>query len=648
MKVVHLALTPLAGAPIRIVSALNAHTGVQARFVDLNPFAYGGRVFDEDIHFAAQPDLARTVIEAADVVHLHHWFDLRNNPFGVDLSHKPVLRHLHSHPEWVARHGGGSADQVVNDPLPQVVVAQFQERFYPHAKPVPNLVRQTDIDAATRGAAPGSDGRVGVVFQPTTDVSAFEARWDTKGRPETLALLQGVTAALGLRIDAETDLPYRTALARKAGADLVIDELVTGSYHLSSLEGLALGKPTLAWLDARTVAVLAALTGTADLPWINVHLMQAEAALRDLACDAALRVELGANARHWMRQHWDEARLVRHYVDAYDDVLSGLRPQRGTRASGYVAINLPDIEWQHRTEALAAAIADAEAGAPPATPAADQLAPRALVRLAADTVQLTVGGTTFEAADHWFWQEFVDGWEADTERVYQAFARPDRDIVDVGAWVGPTALFAAAYGARRVVAIEPNPLSTMRLQDLRRRNLLLADKLVVIAEGVGAEAGVIEFGAADGRVSDSSACSIRGRGMQVPVRPLPALLDSIDGLNPSLIKIDIEGAEFVIADQIAALSAYADCAVFLSLHPPFRPDGVSSDALLAAIAGFDIIDCNAQPIAHDEIVRRVFSSEERPAWGTAFGNFFEILLLPRVAAAQDGAPAADEPAEAFA
>ncbi len=181
MKVVHLALTPLAGAPIRLVRALRAHAGVDARLVNLNPAAYGARRFDEDVDFYAQPDVARALIDAADIVHLHHWIDLAHNPFGVDLRGRVAIRHLHSQPHWVAAHGGGSVAQVLADPLPQLVVAQFHERFYPRARPVPNLLDRAQIDAA-RAQPVRTDARLTLCYQPTFDSSALSARWDTKGR----------------------------------------------------------------------------------------------------------------------------------------------------------------------------------------------------------------------------------------------------------------------------------------------------------------------------------------------------------------------------------------------------------------------------------------------------------------------------------
>uniref|UniRef100_A0A7S4PXH1 Uncharacterized protein n=1 Tax=Alexandrium monilatum TaxID=311494 RepID=A0A7S4PXH1_9DINO len=52
-----------------------------------------------------------------------------------------------------------------------------------------------------------------------------------------------------------------------------------------------------------------------------------------------------------------------------------------------------------------------------------------------------------------FWRRQYSSWEPGTFRVLEQFAR-GAVVLDVGAWIGPTALWAA-HVARRVVALEP-------------------------------------------------------------------------------------------------------------------------------------------------------------------------------------------------
>lgn len=355
MRVVHLALTPLAGAPIRLVRALNRFTPVQARLVNANPAAYGSRVFDEDIDFRTQRDAALDAIERADIVHCHHWMDLKHNPFGVDLSRRKVLRHFHSEPGFVARHAGVDRAAAIADERPQVVVAQFHERLYPRARPLPNLLDFDHIEQAERAVQATADRPEVplVAFHPTTDVGATADRWNTKGAPETTRLLTALAARHGFGLDLASDLPHATALLHKRRAAVVIDEMVTGSFHLSGLEALALGRPTFGYLDARMVAVLGALTGCDSLPWINLPLHLLDEPLLIFLESEALRAAVGEHARRWMRQHWDTARRVQDYVSTYEEVGNGRTLLRESAAFDIIDGALQDFVWRSHLQALA-------------------------------------------------------------------------------------------------------------------------------------------------------------------------------------------------------------------------------------------------------------------------------------------------------
>ena len=78
IKVIHFSITPLAGSPIRIVKALTEHTDVKARLVVLQPHAYGERTFENDLTWEHDREEALSLLEEADIIHLHHYMDLEN------------------------------------------------------------------------------------------------------------------------------------------------------------------------------------------------------------------------------------------------------------------------------------------------------------------------------------------------------------------------------------------------------------------------------------------------------------------------------------------------------------------------------------------------------------------------------------------
>lgn len=245
-------------------------------------------------------------------------------------------------------------------------------------------------------------------------------------------------------------------------------------------------------------------------------------------------------------------------------------------------------------------------------------------------VRIAVSGLAFVMPEHRWWRTFAGKWEADTFRVYRALIRPGDSVVDVGAWIGPTVMFACACRAGRVLAIEPNPTCRPYLDALASAAPAAGTEVIVCAVGVDAISGEADFGHPDGAEITSRASGfLFGRGMRIPVAPLPELLARYGVVAPDFVKIDIEGAEFLIANQIAALAAQPEIRIFLSVHPPLVPAEVDKNDLIRALALFDLYDARLEPISHDTVAARIHSNELAPDWGTMYGNFFEILLVPR-------------------
>lgn len=100
MLIVHIAFSPLAGAPIRIVNALNAYTNMHARLINTNPAGYGKRTFPEDLIWKeANKEECLELISKADIIQCYHWidFDSDKNPLGVCLKKSGASRKICSH-----------------------------------------------------------------------------------------------------------------------------------------------------------------------------------------------------------------------------------------------------------------------------------------------------------------------------------------------------------------------------------------------------------------------------------------------------------------------------------------------------------------------------------------------------------------------
>ena len=139
------------------------------------------------------------------------------------------------------------------------------------------------------------------------------------------------------------------------------------------------------------------------------------------------------------------------------------------------------------------------------------------------------------------------------------------------------------------------------------------------------KSGTAKIGPLEGIASGSSATNTRNpeqQGAEILSLQLEEILHEIGDF--SLIKIDIEGAEELIINDLFQLSG-KNLAIWLSIHPPFYEDKTSfAEKLINLSEHFTFVDSNNMPIAHDVIENQVLSDLEKPEWGTKWGNFFEI------------------------
>lgn len=320
--VVHVALTPLAGSPIRFVRAINNHASVsyRGRLITRFPNAYGSRTFPGDLAWESNREECVELLRSAAIVHFHHFFDLEQNSFEFNFAREcreaRFVRHLHTHPLTLASGDTAQARAIVDSAIPQLTTAQFHERFYPQAHPIRNIV---EIPKAPAKA----EDRDRIVFSPSTFNSAWTSRWDTKGYVEARRALRRLKRSHGVPYEIVRNQPFEQCLRLKNRAMVGIDDISTGSYHISSLEFMAAGIPVICRLDARVASVVSSITGSMELPWINVEIPDLYTALRELTEDRSLYLELGERARDWMLVHWQPDQIVEQLAEKYNELLSG-------------------------------------------------------------------------------------------------------------------------------------------------------------------------------------------------------------------------------------------------------------------------------------------------------------------------------------
>ena len=153
-----------------------------------------------------------------------------------------------------------------------------------------------------------------------------------------------------------------------------------------------------------------------------------------------------------------------------------------------------------------------------------------------------------------------------------------RDIIDVGASVGDTALyFVVLNGARKVIAVEPLP-NVAKCAEENVRLSGATDKMKVINAALSYEPVSVPCDY-DVRLSGSFS-TLKGSGpCKVPGVTLGDLLDMVD--DPYLLKMDCEGceAQVILGPERERLRAFEH--IIVETHP--YNTGVSNDKLLLSL-----------------------------------------------------------------
>ncbi len=165
----------------------------------------------------------------------------------------------------------------------------------------------------------------------------------------------------------------------------------------------------------------------------------------------------------------------------------------------------------------------------------------------------------------WFWNQFADKtWEPTTFKIFDKFLDSKHNFIDIGAWIGPTVLYAAPK-ARQVFAFEPDPVAHHHLVS----NLALnhVENVVPYPVAVANDWKGMNFGSKS-VYGDSMSSEIwaKQNDAQVPAISLSAIVMDI---MPNFIKIDIEGGEKTLFEGASVALAQMHPTIHLSLHTPW-------------------------------------------------------------------------------
>jgi FkbM family methyltransferase len=207
------------------------------------------------------------------------------------------------------------------------------------------------------------------------------------------------------------------------------------------------------------------------------------------------------------------------------------------------------------------------------------------------------------------WNDFSTGaFEPDTFDVFDAFLDGEHTYIDVGAWIGPTALYGCQL-AKHCYAIEPDPVAYKLLEVNFRLNPALLQKTTLFRGCIGDTCGVARLGNIWSAVGGDSRSSLLGAGARVEWKVQSTTLQRFmkeHGVeNCNFIKMDVEGGETVILPSIATFLAAEKPTLHLSLHPfLYHNPYEEMNTILEVLSPYPhILDKRARPIDPGSLLR---------------------------------------------
>lgn len=206
---------------------------------------------------------------------------------------------------------------------------------------------------------------------------------------------------------------------------------------------------------------------------------------------------------------------------------------------------------------------------------------------------VTIGGRPYRCdSEHLtFWQKVKRGsWEPQTFAALDTLLTPESVYCDIGAWIGPTVLYAAKSCAK-VYCFEPDRIAYMYL--LQNIELNKLENVLPFNLALSVDNGLERMASPRGKKGDSMTSLLTpdgARGVEVLCLTWQHWLDTVGTPKIDTMKMDIEGGEFALLPAMADYLASHKPKLYLSLHPHLLPEAerfLAMGRVVEGLQGYD-------------------------------------------------------------
>lgn len=188
-----------------------------------------------------------------------------------------------------------------------------------------------------------------------------------------------------------------------------------------------------------------------------------------------------------------------------------------------------------------------------------------------------------------FWQKVTSGsWEPRTFTVFDRLLTPETVYCDIGAWIGPTVIYAAKRCAR-VYCFEPDRVAYRYL--LQNIQLNKLENVLPFNIALSMKNGLGRMASPRGKRGDSMTSLLRpdgAGGMDVLCLTWKTWLEMAGMPVFDAIKMDIEGGEFALLPTMTEYLVRHKPQVYLSLHPHLLPETERVEAMIRIVEALKV------------------------------------------------------------
>ena len=183
-----------------------------------------------------------------------------------------------------------------------------------------------------------------------------------------------------------------------------------------------------------------------------------------------------------------------------------------------------------------------------------------------------------------FWD--ADNWESFTYDCVEKFSKPLCTFIDIGAWIGPITLYAAALN-KQCYAIEPDSVAynelISNLHLINKVTNVICEQIAIFNKDGEINLGSEALGNSNTRINTDCVLNSQTPPKDFFTVPCLTLTNFIKSKNLvaneiSMIKIDVEGAEVEIIED-SFFDKNPQIPVCLSIHAPFYKENTYQDSV---------------------------------------------------------------------